>query len=97
MSFAIASFDDILCWFVSGGGFTSNRGTMGQVAKLCDMMCVSHGKAADVCFSGGSDGNVFIWQGTTLQRIVKAHDGPVFAMHSLDKVIKLKSYLSQLH
>ncbi|GFO09566.1 echinoderm microtubule-associated protein-like 6 [Plakobranchus ocellatus] len=58
---------------------------MGQVAKLCDMMCVSYGKAADVCFSGGSDGNVFVWQGTTLQKTVKAHDGPVFAMHSLDK------------
>ncbi|GFN97686.1 echinoderm microtubule-associated protein-like 6 [Plakobranchus ocellatus] len=34
-------------WTQTGGGFTSNRGTMGQVAKLCDMMCVSYGKAAD--------------------------------------------------
>ncbi|GFS05106.1 echinoderm microtubule-associated protein-like 6 [Elysia marginata] len=72
-------------WNQTGGGFTSNRGTMGQVAKLCDMMCVSYGKAQDICFSGGSDGNVFVWQGTTLQKTVKAHDGPVFAMHSLDK------------
>lgn len=59
---------------------------MGQVAKLCDMMCVSFGKSADVCFSGGSDGNVFVWQGSNLQKTVKAHDGPVFAMHSLDRV-----------
>lgn len=56
------------------------------MAKLCDMMCVSYGKTADVCFSGGADGNIFIWNGLVLQKVVKAHDGPVFAMHSLDKV-----------
>ncbi|XP_055878559.1 echinoderm microtubule-associated protein-like 6 isoform X2 [Biomphalaria glabrata] len=72
-------------WVQTGGGFTSNRGTLGQVAKLCDMMCVSYGKAEDICFSGGSDGQIFIWQGVTLQKAVKAHEGPVFAMHSLDK------------
>lgn len=59
---------------------------MGKVAKLCDMLCVSYGKTADVCFSGGSDGNVFIWSGAVLQKVAKAHVGPVFAMHSLDKV-----------
>ena len=37
-------------------------------------------------YSGGSDGNVFVWSGTTLQKTVKAHEGPLFAMHSLDKV-----------
>ncbi|XP_046338524.1 echinoderm microtubule-associated protein-like 6 isoform X1 [Haliotis rufescens] len=72
-------------WSQTGGGFTSNRGTVGKVAKLCDMLCVAYGKTADVCFSGGSDGNVFIWSGITLQKTVKAHEGPVFAMHSLDK------------
>ncbi|XP_041352370.1 echinoderm microtubule-associated protein-like 6 isoform X2 [Gigantopelta aegis] len=72
-------------WSQAGGGFTSNRGTMGKVAKLCDMLCVSYGKTADTCFSGGSDGNVFIWNGNILQKTVKAHEGPVFAMHSLDK------------
>ena len=59
---------------------------MGKVAKLCDMLCVAYGKTADICFSGGSDGNVFVWQGVTLEKTVKAHEGPVFAMHSLDKV-----------
>lgn len=73
---------------------------MGKVAKLCDMLCVAYGKAADVCFSGGSDGNVFIWSGITLQKTVKAHEGPVFAMHSLDKVgtshsRRLKVYYSR--
>ncbi|XP_050404782.1 echinoderm microtubule-associated protein-like 6 [Patella vulgata] len=72
-------------WTQTGGGFTSNRGTLGKVAKLCDMLCVAYGKTDDICFSGGSDGNVFIWQGLTLQKVIKAHEGPVFSMHSLDK------------
>ncbi|XP_071162130.1 echinoderm microtubule-associated protein-like 6 [Mytilus edulis] len=72
-------------WTQTGGGFTSVRGTLGKVAKLCDMLCIAYGKAADICYSGGSDGNVFVWNGTTLQKTVKAHEGPLFAMHSLDK------------
>lgn len=75
-----------ISFYSAGGGFTSNRGTVGKIAKLGDMLCVSYGKTADVCFSGGSDGNVFIWNGVSLQKVVKAHEGPVFAMHSLDKV-----------
>lgn len=71
---------------ISGGGFTSTRGTFGNVSKSCDMLCVAFGKAADISFSGGSDGNVFIWKDSTLQKSVKAHEGPLFAMHSLDKV-----------
>ncbi|XP_033734062.1 echinoderm microtubule-associated protein-like 6 [Pecten maximus] len=72
-------------WTQTGGGFTSSRGTFGNVAKLCDMLCITFGKAVDLFYSGGSDGNVFVWQDTKLQRTVKAHEGPVFAMHSLDK------------
>ena len=70
----------------TGGGFTSSRGTFGKVAKNCDMLCVSFGKTEDITYSGGSDGHVFVWAGTNLQKTVKAHEGPLFAMHSLDKV-----------
>jgi hypothetical protein len=59
---------------------------VGKIAKLGDQLCVSYGKTADVCFSGGTDGNIFVWTGVTLQKVIKAHEGPVFAMHSLDKV-----------
>ena len=75
----------------TGGGFTSSRGTFGKIAKNCDMLCLSFGKAEDVVYSGGSDGNVFVWAGTVLQKTVKAHEGPLFAMHSLDKVGQFKS------
>lgn len=70
-----------------GGGFTSSRGTFGKIAKNCDMLCLAFGKTEDVVYSGGSDGNVFVWTGTTLQKTIKAHEGPLFAMHSLDKVV----------
>ncbi|KAJ8309461.1 hypothetical protein KUTeg_014335 [Tegillarca granosa] len=72
-------------WTQAGGGFTSSRGTFGNVAKLCDMLCVTFGKTPDICYCGGSDGNVFIWNDVTLKKVVKAHEGPLFAMHSLDK------------
>lgn len=80
---------------ILGGGFTSTRGTFGNVSKSCDMLCVAFGRASDISFSGGSDGNVFIWKDSTLQKSVMAHEGPLFAMHSLDKVrllIELKSF-----
>lgn len=45
-----------------GGGFIFIRGIFGNVFKLCDMLCVAFGRALDISFSGGSDGNVFIWK-----------------------------------
>ena len=75
---------------LSGGGFTSNRGTFGNVSKLDTMMCVSYGKTPDVCYTGGGNGSIYIWVGQTLKKAVKAHEGPCFAMHSLDKVHNVK-------
>ena len=74
---------DTLCL---GGGFTSNRGTFGNVSKLDSMMCVSFGKTADICYTGGGNGSIYVWVGQTLSKVTKAHQGPCFAMHSLDKV-----------
>lgn len=72
-------------WTQTGGGFTSKRGVFGKTSKMCDMLCIAFGKSVDCCYSGGSDGNVFHWVGTNLQKTVKAHNGPCFAMHSLEK------------
>ncbi|CAH1792746.1 unnamed protein product [Owenia fusiformis] len=72
-------------WTQTGGGFTSNRGTFGNVAKLDTMMCITYGKSPDLVYTGGGNGKVYIWSGNTLSKAVKAHDGPCFAMHSLDK------------
>ena len=80
----------VLCFLYSlGGGATSKRGTFGNVGKQDSMMCVAFGKSGDICYTGGQNGNVYIWQGTTLSKTLKSHEGPCFAMHSLDKVCLL--------
>ena len=40
----------------------------------------------DLVYTGGASGKVFVWVGLELQRVVTAHDGPCFTLHSLDKV-----------
>ena len=75
-----------------GGGFTSQRGTFGTVAKLDTMMSVAFGKDPLYAYSCGSSGSVYVWKGRTLERTVMAHQGPCFAMHSLDKVLLTASY-----
>ena len=79
--------------FHIGGGFTSNRGTFGNVAKLDTMTCITFGKSADVCYTGGGNGQIYVWNGLTLAKAFKAHDGPCFAMHSLDKVCVKTEYV----
>ena len=71
---------------VVGGGFTSKRGTFGTVAKLDSMLCVTYGKTPDICYTGGSSGAIYVWVGLTLSKTIKAHEGPCFATHSLEKV-----------
>uniref|UniRef100_H3AR31 EMAP like 6 n=1 Tax=Latimeria chalumnae TaxID=7897 RepID=H3AR31_LATCH len=72
-------------WQQAGGGLTSKRGTFGNIGKLETMMCVSYGRIEDLIFSGAATGDVYIWKDTLLLKTAKAHDGPVFAMYSLDK------------
>lgn len=50
------------------------------------MMSACYGRSEDLVFSGATNGDVYIWRDTTLIKTIKAHDGPVFAMCSLDKV-----------
>ena len=84
-----AGMKHIKFWTQTGGGFTSKRGTFGDHGKNETMMCATYGKVADVVFSGGASGKVYCWQGNTLQSAIQAHEGPVFAMQVLEKVIKL--------
>ena len=74
-------------WTQTGGGFTSKRGTFGDVGKNETMMCVTYAKIPDLVFSGGASGKVYVWQGNTLKNAVQAHEGPVFAMQVLEKVM----------
>ena len=74
-------------WFpLLGGGFTSKRGTFGSVSKLDTMCCLTFGRKANICYTGGANGSIYVWNGVTLEKTIKAHEGPCFSMHSLDKV-----------
>uniref|UniRef100_A0A803SL06 EMAP like 6 n=1 Tax=Anolis carolinensis TaxID=28377 RepID=A0A803SL06_ANOCA len=72
-------------WQQAGGGFTSKRGMFGNIGKQETMMSVSYGRIEDLAFSGSATGDIYIWKDILLLKTVKAHDGPVFAMHALDK------------
>ncbi|XP_061843886.1 echinoderm microtubule-associated protein-like 6 isoform X4 [Nerophis lumbriciformis] len=72
-------------WQHSGGGLTFKRGICGNLGKQETMMSACYGRSEDFVFSGATNGDVYIWRETTLVKTVKAHDGPVFAMCSLDK------------
>ena len=73
-------------WVSSGGGLTFRRGVFGNLGKLESMMSVCYGRTEELVFSGAVTGDVYIWKEPTLLKTIKAHDGPVFAMFSLDKV-----------
>ncbi|XP_041920810.1 echinoderm microtubule-associated protein-like 6 isoform X8 [Alosa alosa] len=72
-------------WQIAGGGLTFKRGVFGNLGKPETMMSVCYGRTDDLVFSGAATGDVFIWKEPVLLKTIKAHDGPVFAMFSLDK------------
>ena len=40
-----------------------------------DMRCVAFGSRSDVCYTGSSGGSIFVWNGQSLAKKVKAHEG----------------------
>ncbi|XP_048842779.1 echinoderm microtubule-associated protein-like 6 isoform X2 [Brienomyrus brachyistius] len=72
-------------WSHAGGGLTCKRGLFGNLGKLETMMSVCYARSEELVFSGAATGDVYVWKETSLVKTLKAHDGPVFAMYSLDK------------
>uniref|UniRef100_A0A8P0PAV1 EMAP like 5 n=1 Tax=Canis lupus familiaris TaxID=9615 RepID=A0A8P0PAV1_CANLF len=69
----------------SGGGLIGRKGYVGTLGKNDTMMCAVYGWTEEMAFSGTSTGDVCIWRDVFLVKTVKAHDGPVFSMHALEK------------
>lgn len=69
-----------------GGGLTFKRGVFRSVGRLETMMSVCYSRSDALVFSGAATGDVYVWKEALLLKTVKAHDGPVFSMFSLDKV-----------
>eukprot|EP00069_Balaena_mysticetus_P019095 bmy_11890T0 len=72
-------------WRRAGGGLIGRKGYVGTLGKNDTMMCAVYGWTEEMAFSGTSTGDVCIWRDIFLVKTVKAHDGPVFSMHALEK------------
>ena len=68
---------------LSGGGLIGRKGNMGKTET---MLCAVYGWSEEMVFSGTCTGDICIWRDMFLMKTVKAHDGPVFSMHALEKV-----------
>ena len=53
------------------------------------MLCVAFGKTGELVYTGAQNGNVYCFNKCVLERVVKAHEGPAFALYCLDKVLTL--------
>ncbi|KAJ3613029.1 hypothetical protein NHX12_019285 [Muraenolepis orangiensis] len=69
-------------WHKAGGGLIGRKGNMGKTES---MMCGVYGWTEEMVFSGTCTGDICIWRDMFLLKTVKAHDGPVFSMHALEK------------
>jgi len=73
-------------WTQAGGGLTSKRGTYGDVGKAETQLCVTYPKEDGMLVTGASNGKLYVWKDEVLKACVPAHEGPVFAIHALEKV-----------
>ena len=73
-------------WTQAGGGLTSKRGTYGDVGKAETQLCATYPKEDGMLVTGASNGQLYVWKNEVLQTCVSAHEGPVFAIHALEKV-----------
>nr|XP_034963441.1 echinoderm microtubule-associated protein-like 5 isoform X5 [Zootoca vivipara] len=80
-----AGMKHIKFWRRAGGGLIGKKGYVGPMGKIDTMMCAVYGWTEEMSFSGTSTGDVCIWRDLFLIKTVKAHDGPVFSMHALEK------------
>ena len=91
--FVTVGMKHIKFWTLSGGGFTSKRGTFGQQGKVETMLCASYSKTPGMIYSGAGNGRVYVWENGVLNQTVEAHKGPVFAVHCLEKVIHFHTHI----
>ena len=72
-------------WDQVGGGFTSNRGIFGNLSGVENMMCITFGKLPELCYTGGGDGSIYVWNNRVLTKVIPAHNGPIFAIYAHDQ------------
>jgi WD40 repeat protein len=49
------------------------------------MMCIAFGKTPELCYTGGGNGSIYLWKENKLNKIIPAHNGPIFAIYAHDQ------------
>jgi len=84
-SFVTCGVKHVMFWTVAGGSLVGKKGILSlpdQDVKLQTMLSVAFG-ANDTTFTGSMSGDVFVWAGSSLARVVsQAHAGPIFTMYT---------------
>lgn len=47
------------------------------------MLCICHSQREDLCYTGTSSGEIYVWQDSTYRQSIPAHKGPVYAMFAI--------------
>lgn len=76
-------------WSVTGTTLRGSRGVLGT-GKMPTMLSLAFGAPREsqhpdtardaITFSGSVSGDIYLWVGNRISKIVKAHDGPIFSM-----------------
>ncbi|CAB4035433.1 echinoderm microtubule-associated -like 6 [Paramuricea clavata] len=75
-------------WTHNGSKIEKRPVTYGKAGQVSSMLCVCHSPHDDLCFAGADNGEIYVWQGTTLRRTIKGHKGAVYAMYALRNTAK---------
>ena len=60
-------------WTLVGHRGAFGRSNMDSASE--DMRCVAFGARNDICYTGSSKGSIYLWNGQSLGKKVKAHEG----------------------
>eukprot|EP00794_Sanderia_malayensis_P008064 gene8064-8927_t len=70
-------------WNIEGSKILKRTATFGKAGELGDMLCVCHSPYEQLCYTGSSTGEIYVWQGSTFRKRMPAHKGPVYAMFAI--------------
>jgi WD40 repeat protein len=70
-------------WKIVGATCEGKKGVTGGKGEITSHLCGAFGVEPGEFFSGGSNGHIYCWAGSSLLRTVSAHTGPVFTICAL--------------
>jgi microtubule-associated protein-like 6 len=81
--FVTVGVKHIQFWTYAGTNIDSKRGIFGDVGPIQTMLTVTFSENNKV-YSGAASGEIYEWEGNTLKRVIKGHEGPCFTINKTD-------------